>query len=218
MARNKYPEETVERILDTSMKLFLEKGYERTSIQDIINNLGGLTKGAIYHHFKSKEDIMLAVMDRMFIEHDETWLILLRDGEEVPALERLRKMIRFSLESPKLIGVFSAAPNMLANSKMLTLQMEGIFPQSAPFFIKPIIEQGIEDGSIQVKYPLQLAEVLLLLMNLWLTPMVNNAEVEVMRDRFFFFQEMLRKLGLDIVDDDLLVRFEELCEAYNQKK
>ena len=49
MARNKYPEETVNKILDVSMQLFLEKGYEHTSIQDIVNHLGGLSKGAIYH-------------------------------------------------------------------------------------------------------------------------------------------------------------------------
>ena len=47
MARNKNPEETVNRILDTAYRLFLEKGYEQTSIQDIINHLGGLSKGAI---------------------------------------------------------------------------------------------------------------------------------------------------------------------------
>lgn len=47
MARNKYPEETYELILDVSTRLFFEKGYEKTSLQDIINELGGLTKGAI---------------------------------------------------------------------------------------------------------------------------------------------------------------------------
>ena len=52
MARNKYPELTVEKILDVAQKLFLEQGYEQTTIQDIVNNLGGMTKGAVYHHFK----------------------------------------------------------------------------------------------------------------------------------------------------------------------
>lgn len=47
MARNKHPEETVSLILDVAGRLFLEKGYEYTSIQDIIDNLGGLSKGAI---------------------------------------------------------------------------------------------------------------------------------------------------------------------------
>ena len=50
MSRNKYPEETVKRILDVAQRLFLEKGYENTSIQDIIDGLGGLSKGAVYHH------------------------------------------------------------------------------------------------------------------------------------------------------------------------
>ena len=61
MARNKYPEVTVEKILDAAQRLFLEKGYENTTIQDIVGELGGLTKGAVYHHFKSKEEIMDAV-------------------------------------------------------------------------------------------------------------------------------------------------------------
>ena len=47
MARNKYPELTVEKILEVSQRLFLEKGYEQTTIQDIVDNLGGLTKGAV---------------------------------------------------------------------------------------------------------------------------------------------------------------------------
>ena len=65
MARNKYPEVTEERILEAAQRLFLEKGYDNTTIQDIVDQLGGLTKGAVYHHFKSKEEILNAVSDRM---------------------------------------------------------------------------------------------------------------------------------------------------------
>ena len=63
MARNKYPEETVKLILDSAEKLFIEKGYEKTSLQDIINATN-LSKGAIYHHFSSKEEIFLRIGDR----------------------------------------------------------------------------------------------------------------------------------------------------------
>ena len=63
MARNRHPEETVTLILDVAFRLFMEKGYEYTSIQDILDQLGGLSKGAIYHHFKSKEEILVAVVD-----------------------------------------------------------------------------------------------------------------------------------------------------------
>ena len=50
MARNKYPEETVSRILDAAMRLFREKGFEHTTLQDIVDQLD-VTKGAVYHHF-----------------------------------------------------------------------------------------------------------------------------------------------------------------------
>ena len=63
MARNKYPEVTEERILEAAQRLFLEKGYDNTTIQDIVDQLGGLTKGAVYHHFKSKEEILDKVGD-----------------------------------------------------------------------------------------------------------------------------------------------------------
>lgn len=51
MPRNKYPEETVRLILDVATRLFAEKGYDRTSLQDIINETK-LSKGAIYHHLR----------------------------------------------------------------------------------------------------------------------------------------------------------------------
>ena len=76
MARNKHPEETINRILEVSFRLFMEKGYEHTSIQDIIDHLGGLSKGAIYHHFKSKEDILVAVTNKMTEESNQILLTI----------------------------------------------------------------------------------------------------------------------------------------------
>ena len=70
MARNKYPEVTVEKILEVSQRLFIEKGYDNTTIQDIVNELGGLTKGAIYHHFKSKEEIIDALGEKLFFDNN----------------------------------------------------------------------------------------------------------------------------------------------------
>lgn len=45
MGRNKYPEETVAKILDAALELFCAQGYEGTSIQDIVDRLDGMTKG-----------------------------------------------------------------------------------------------------------------------------------------------------------------------------
>ena len=70
MARNKHPEETVNLILDTAFSLFMEKGYEHTTIQDLLNNLGGLSKGAIYHHFKFSLSFLLCLfLTCVFVLH-----------------------------------------------------------------------------------------------------------------------------------------------------
>lgn len=99
MARNKHPEETVNLILDVAYRLFMEKGYEHTSIQDIINNLGGLSKGAIYHHFKSKDDILIAVTDRM-TEESNKMLIRIRDRADLSGREKLRTLLENLLTAP----------------------------------------------------------------------------------------------------------------------
>lgn len=214
MARNKYPEETVKRILDAALELFLEKGYEHTSIQDIIDRLGNLTKGAIYHHFKSKEDILLAVMERLYGNHDDNWLTLLRDDSGMTGLEKLRKLFRISITNPGQLEMFKSGPNMMENPKMLVMQMRSIMESTAPRFVRPLIDEGIADGSIQTDYPQQLAEVILLLINLWVTPMVFDADTHVILDRLAFFRRLTEGVGLDLFDEPTLARFEELLHLY----
>ena len=99
MARNKYPEETVNLILDVAGRLFMEKGYEHTSIQDIIDNLGGLSKGAIYHHFKSKEEILDAVTDRI-MEESNRKLTGIQERKDLNGIEKLRSLFKSSLCRP----------------------------------------------------------------------------------------------------------------------
>ena len=91
MARNKYPEVTIEKILEVSQRLFIEKGYDNTTIQDIVNELGGLTKGAIYHHFKSKEEIMDALSDKMFFDNNPFTLVKKRN--DLNGLQKMREVI-----------------------------------------------------------------------------------------------------------------------------
>ena len=55
---------TRERILDVAMELFNQQGYERTSLREIAGRLG-VTKAALYYHFKSKEDILLELHLRL---------------------------------------------------------------------------------------------------------------------------------------------------------
>ncbi|MDF2650614.1 TetR/AcrR family transcriptional regulator [Cohnella lupini] len=209
MARNKYPEETINQILTVALNLFIQKGYEQTSIQDIINELGGLTKGAIYHHFKSKEEILRAVTDHMFEGVDEL-LSSVRDDNGLNGLEKLRKISRVSLDNPAQNEIASVAPNLLRNPKLLAAQIENIFEIAVPVYIQPIIEQGMRDGSIRTDYPRELSEALMILTNVWLNPAVIQASPEMMLRKVKFFDEILKGLGLDLFDEQVFQRYEDL--------
>ena len=122
MSRNKYPEQTVERILDAARRLFLEKGYEATTIQDIVDELGGLTKGAVYHHFKSKADIMNALGDRLFLERDP--FLAVAGRKDLNGLEKLREVIRLHEADAEQQQLGREALPMLKNPRVLAEMLE----------------------------------------------------------------------------------------------
>ena len=217
MARNKNPEETINRILDTAYRLFLEKGYEQTSIQDIINHLGGLSKGAIYHHFKSKEDILEAVTNRI-TEQSNRMLAGIRDRRDLNGREKLRAIFQESINRPVQDEIFAMAPNFQNNAKLMFSMVNDTVKQVAPDYILPIIEEGIADGTIVTDYPAQLAELIIFVANIWMNPMNFGDTKEESFGKFMVFQQMLRGFGLDIVDEQMLERLQELTDIYLKKK
>lgn len=217
MARNKHPEETVNLILDVAYRLFMEKGYEHTSIQDIIDHLGGLSKGAIYHHFKSKEDILVAVTDQMTAESNKM-LAAIRDRSDLSGKEKLKTIFKESISRPVQDEIFTVAPDFHNNPKLLFSLLHDTIDEVAPNYILPIIKQGISDGSIQTDYPEQLSELIILAANVWMNPMIfDNSEEEAYR-KFMVFRQMLQGFGLDIVDQEMLERLEQLASIYQKSK
>lgn len=217
MARNKHPEETINRILDVAFRLFMEKGYDHTSIQDIIDHLGGLSKGAIYHHFKSKEDILIAVMERISAGSNHM-LLLVQDRSDLNGREKLKTIFKESVSLPVQNDIFTVAPDFNHNPRFLSMLLHDTIEEAAPNYILPIIQEGMADGSIQTDYPKELAELVLLVANIWMNPMIfHNTEEEVCR-KFMVFSQMLQGFGLDIADQDILDRIRELTSIYQKRK
>ena len=217
MARNKHPEETVNLILDVAFRLFMEKGYEHTSIQDIINHLGGLSKGAIYHHFKSKEDILVAVTDRVAAESNQM-LAVIRDRSDLSGKEKLKTIFKESISRPVQNDIFTVAPDFHNNPKLLFSLLHDTIDNAAPNYILPIMKQGMTDGSIEAEYPEQLAELILLAANVWMNPMIFDSSVEESYRKFIVFGQMLQGFGLDIIDSEMLERLQELTSIYQKSK
>ena len=213
MARNKHPEETVEKILTVSAKLFMEKGYEHTTLQDIIDDLGGLTKGAIYHHFKGKEEILLAIADRMG-EQTEAWMQAIRDDPGLTGAEKLRRMFRASLGNSDQTDLFVLAPNMLKNPKLMAILLESMMEDVLPNYMEPVLREAVADDSIRTDYP---EELVLLLSNVWLNPMIYPATPEKTRRRMELYVQLLRSMGLDLLDQELLDQWEQFCRLSQER-
>ena len=91
--RNQQSQETVRLILRETMKCFLKKGYHGTSINDIAQATG-LTKGALYFHFKSKEHLLRRFMEQ-YESHFLNGLIHAVSQVEGGALDKLEKVTRY---------------------------------------------------------------------------------------------------------------------------
>lgn len=200
MARNKYPEVTVERILDVSQRLFLEKGYENTTIQDIVDELGGLTKGAVYHHFKSKEEIMDAVGDRMFFSNNPFEAV--RGRTDLNGLQKLREAVRLNQSDEERVRLTAQSIPIAKSPRLLQEMIISNRKVLTPYFLE-LIEEGNRDGSMHTAYPREIAELLPLLTSLWLLPSVYPASREQMKRKFLFLGEMLEKMGVPLMDDSI---------------
>ena len=206
MARNKHPEETVNLILDVAFQLFMEKGYERTSIQDIINQLGGLSKGAIYHHFKSKEDIICALSDKMFADNNP--FASIKQRKDLNALQKMKEVIKLNQANTQEKQVNIQALPLLKNPRIFAEMIESNRRNLSPLWLE-LLEEGILDGSIKTEYAKEIAELIPLLGDVWLYPVIFPATREEIFHKFLFFKEMLEKMGVPIIDDDLVELLQE---------
>ena len=200
MARNKYPEVTEERILDVAQRLFLEKGYENTTIQDIVDQLDGLTKGAVYHHFKSKEDILDAVGDRMFLRNNPFEAV--RGCDELNGLEKLREVVRLNQADAARTSLTVQSIPLTHNPRILVGMIDANRRILTPYFLE-LLEEGNRDGSLHTAYAREIAELLPLLTSLWLLPSVFPATKAELRRKFQVLEEMMEKMGVPLFDDSI---------------
>ena len=202
MARNAHPEVTRNRILDAAQQLFITKGYEHTSIQNIVDELGDLSKGAIYHHFKSKEDILEELINRdNDVQDDFNESVMGRS--DLTALEKFRILWRYSITAQDHVQIMRAAMPMLSDPVSFAANMR-IWSKHLPERFLPLIEEGVKDGSIPTAYPREAAELLSLLPNYWLMPYFYPASLSEMEHRVRCLAAMLSSIGVPIFDDELI--------------
>ncbi|PGE94774.1 TetR family transcriptional regulator, partial [Bacillus pseudomycoides] len=90
-------EERRKEILETAERLFLTKGYTKTTVNDILKEIG-IAKGTFYHYFKSKEEVMDEIIMRI-IKEDVTKAKRIVSNPDIPVLDKLFKILME--QSPK---------------------------------------------------------------------------------------------------------------------
>lgn len=151
-----------EEILDAAEKLFAARGFDNTSTGDILDAVG-IARGTLYYHFKSKEDILDGVIQRI------TGRLMQEAGQivrqkELPVLERLTKAI-MSLNVESKIGYeimeqVHRPQNALMHQKMQTTLLAGINP-----ILTELVEEGIQQGLFHTQYPESAVEMTILYAN-----------------------------------------------------
>jgi len=209
MARNKFPEQTLDQILKVSTRMFTEKGYEKTSIQDIIDELG-MSKGAIYHHFKSKEDILGAVMEKQLDRAQKRFAELIRNTHAPNARAKLVSILENIIVDPDVQSnsMDQVLSTQIRNPQFVLAGIKKGVQQDARI-IAEIMEQGKQDGSISAEYPLECAETFMLLVNIWINPFLFERDQLQTVERLRFLQHMMRLMGADIVSESLIRRIAE---------
>ena len=146
----KDPETRRSELTDTAEELFLKNGYEGTTVSEIVKN-AGVAQGTFYHYFKSKDGVLGAITDRWIEEiRAEMEDIASRDGSD--AID-------------KILGVFGFFSSLGKSRQRLVeyvheernAHLHIKFEKRVPQIIIPIfsrmIEEGVDEGFFDVRYP-----------------------------------------------------------------
>ncbi|WNV22035.1 TetR/AcrR family transcriptional regulator [Bacillus sp. SI2] len=152
-------EERRKEILETAERLFLTKGYMKTTVNDILKEIG-IAKGTFYHYFKSKEEVMDEIIMRV-IKEDVAKAKVIVSNPNIPVLEKLfRVLMEQSPKSgdikDKMIEQFHQPNNAEMHQKSLVQSIIHLSP-----VLTEILEQGIEEGIFSTSYPQETIELLL---------------------------------------------------------
>jgi len=149
--------ETRNHILTIASVLMAEKGFDKTSMNDIVN-ASGISKGGIYWHFKSKDEIVMAIVENIFTQQ-MTFLdsVMSEEGRAIERFDHLINLIAGSLENvseeiPSPMEIYALAmrkPEIMAHMKNYYGRYQAHFAD--------LIEQGMNEGDFQVDDPQQAA-------------------------------------------------------------
>ncbi len=190
MSNGKTAVERKNEILDAATRLFYEKGYEATSVNDIMNSVG-IAKGTLYYHFKSKEEIMNAMIERI------TNMLIARarmaaadKSQTIP----VRVFMTFGalnvqeLDGMELLNLMHKPQNILIHQRQREMLERELVP-----ILTELVEEGIKEGVFETEYPRESVEMILIYADIAFDDM-NETEPEATQKRIQAFIYNLNRI------------------------
>ncbi len=162
MAReNKAYDQRLSQLLDTAQELFFKQGYEKTSVQNIIDAIE-IAKGTFYHYFKSKEDLLEQLLDRQ-VEQIMTPIDEMLAQDNLNALEKLNQLFQIGglkkVQSKEVMHMIARAifsdSNLKLRDKLKQKNFELMFPA-----YETIIAQGKQEQLFDTLASTEAAEMI----------------------------------------------------------
>lgn len=149
-------EDRKNQILDAADKLFAVKGFDGTSTSDILEDVG-IARGTLYHHFKSKEDIMDALIDR-YSDRLLSDALEVAKNKDIPVLDRIVQVVMsMNLSggsSEEIMDHIHRPQNALMHQKIERVIIQGVTP-----ILAEIILEGVELGMFNTPFPYESMEM-----------------------------------------------------------
>ncbi|MFC3745128.1 TetR/AcrR family transcriptional regulator [Paenibacillus sp. GCM10012306] len=145
MTRRRLPaEEAKTIILNHAKLLFIEKGYDRATMDDLCT-LTQMSKGNLYHHFKNKEVLFLQLLSQHAEQMSQRWLHSTEQSTSpIEQLIEMAELFGRDCESPLIPAIEEYAKTLSSESEALTTLKE--ITEMAYRAIRQVLHRGIEHG------------------------------------------------------------------------
>jgi len=211
MPRKNNSEQTKQKVIEVATEIFMKKGYENTTMQDIVKGVN-MSSGAIFHHYKSKKDILDGVIRSQEVWMTELFHEWLNEMKGMTARDKIINILDKHLEVSKNDQLEEMYMELNQSPQIVVSQMCSNVNHNAKY-IAELLREGVIDGSITADNPDECAQVFMFLYNTWTDPVIFKCELNEIKKRMRYLQTLMRNMGADIITDENIEKNIELFRS-----
>lgn len=149
-------------LVEIAERLFLQKGYAETTVDDILE-ASGLSKGGFYHYFKSKDEVLTESLNNL-VGDSLTLMEKVVEDQTLNALEKLKHFLQAKSTFEQSRRDYARYLGLLMESDFILYRY---YVSLSRKFLEPfarIVEQGVNEGIFDVEHPYETADLLVRMM------------------------------------------------------